>query len=141
MMTHPSGASWASRRQFQPKTLGRGVVRDGRVEPGGGELTLASLCAAGMMVFLDLKKGYLQPGHEHPDHESLGYVISGKIRMVVAGTEAVLEPGDSWRHPRGSFHITEALENSTALELHMPLRHDILDRFHVPPSELAHLSS
>jgi len=136
MMKHPSGATWAARRGMQPKALGRGIVRDGKVEAGGGELTLASICPDGMAVFLDLNKGYLQPGHAHPDHESLGYVISGRIRMVVDGSEAILEPGDSWRHPKGSLHITEALEDSMALEVHIPLRADVLERFGLDQSRV-----
>ncbi len=135
-MTHPSGAAWATRLSTQASTLARGRVTDGQVDFGGGTLILAAISPSSMVVHLDLEQGYLQPGHVHPDHDSLGFVVSGRIRMVVDGVEATLEPGDAWHHPRGSFHITEALEASTALEIHVPLRPDLLQRFGVtaPPS-------
>jgi quercetin dioxygenase-like cupin family protein len=132
-MTHPSGAAWATRLADQPSTPARGKMVDGQVEFGGGVLTLAAMCTGGMMMHLDLEKGYLQPGHTHPDNESLGYVVTGRLRMVVDGVEAVLEPGDGWFHPKGSWHITEALEDSTGLEIHIPLRPDILERLQIDP--------
>ena len=130
-MSHPSGAAWASRAATQPRAAARGKVTDGVVDLGGGELILAAISPSSMVVHLELEPGYLQPGHVHPDHDSLGYVISGRIRMVVDGVEAILEPGDAWHHPMGSFHVTEALEHSTALEIHVPLRPDLLERFQI----------
>lgn len=81
-----------------------------------------------MAVRLDFEEGYLQPGHAHPEHESIGIVLSGRIRMTVAGEAAVLEAGDTWWHPRDAFHVTEALEPSVAIEIHSPLRADVQAR-------------
>ena len=101
---------------------------DGEATPGAGEVALAGLGSGVMATHLTLDAGYLQPGHSHPDHESIGFVLSGRIRMVVDDSEAVLEPGDAWWHPRGQYHVTEALAPSTAIEIHTPLRPDVLER-------------
>jgi quercetin dioxygenase-like cupin family protein len=122
---------WLLKSGKQPQASARGAVRNGIVGDGKGVLTLAAIGESGMVVHLALDKGYLQPGHSHPHHEALGFVISGRLRMVVAGSDAVLEPGDGWHHPKGSWHITEALEDSTAIEVHVPIRDDILKRMGV----------
>lgn len=127
--THPSDTSWASRLASQPKGLAHGgPAVGGKATPGGGEIVLAAVGEQVMATHLTLDPGYLMPGHSHPDHESIGFVLSGRIRMVVDGSEAILEAGDSWWHPRGMHHITEALEPSTAIEVHTPLRPDVLAR-------------
>jgi quercetin dioxygenase-like cupin family protein len=127
--SHPSGVPWASRLSGQPKAPARGgPAADGEPTPGGGEVALAALGAGVMATHLTLDPGYLQPGHSHAEHESIGFVLSGRIRMVVDDAEAILEAGDAWWHPRGRHHVTEALAPSTAIEIHTPLRPDVLER-------------
>ena len=127
--SHPSGVYWAARASGQPTTPARGgPVVDGAAADGHGLITLLATAESVMAVRLELEAGYLQPGHVHPNHESIGYVLSGRIRMTVGGEAAILEPGDSWWHPRDVFHITEALEPSVAIEIHAPLREDVLER-------------
>ena len=122
------GELWGSPKD-QPSAVLGNTEMSGATITGGGKTTLVILGANGMIVHLELKKGFLQPGHSHPEHESLGYVLSGRIRMVVGDSERILSPGESWRHPVGVHHVTEALEDSSALEVHVPLRPDILERF------------
>jgi quercetin dioxygenase-like cupin family protein len=130
--SHPSSVFWAARTDGQPTAPARGgPIVDGAATPGLGLITLIAEAEKVMAVRLDLEAGYLQPGHVHPDHESIGFVLSGRLRMTVAGEAATLEPGDSWWHPRDTFHITEALEPSVAIEIHAPLRPDILERLGV----------
>ena len=126
---HPSGARWAGRLGEQPQAPAHGgPVVDGNPTPGRGTVTLAASGETVMAVLLELEEGYLQPGHVHPEHESIGYVLSGRLRMTVAGETAILEAGDSWWHPRDAFHVTEALAPTVALEVHAPLRPDVLER-------------
>jgi quercetin dioxygenase-like cupin family protein len=118
-----------TRLSEQPHGALGGTEMTGAVLGGQGQVTKVALGELGLVVHLDFKKGFLQPGHSHPEHESLGYVVNGKLRMVVDGEEEILEAGSGWWHPIGSHHITEALEDSEALEIHLPPRQDILDRF------------
>lgn len=113
----------------QPTAQLGGTEMTGAQLGGQGETTLLAQGEGALVVLLNFKTGFLQPGHSHPDHESYGYVISGKLRMVVGDVEQTLGPGASWWHPKGMHHITEALEPSQAIEIHVPPREDILDRF------------
>jgi quercetin dioxygenase-like cupin family protein len=74
------------------------------------------------LVALKLDKGYYHPLHNHPEHESVGYVVSGRLEMRVGEEELVLDPGSSWYHPKGVFHSTRALELTEAVEIHTPPR-------------------
>lgn len=57
------------------------------------------------------KKGLIDPLHQHDDHESMAILLPGKLRMVIDGNESILGPGDSWVHPRGVPHYSEAHED------------------------------
>ena len=66
------------------------------------------------------KKGLIDPLHQHDDHESIAILISGKLRMVIDGREFIAGPGDSWVHPRGVPHYSEALEDCVQIEVKSP---------------------
>ncbi len=66
------------------------------------------------------KKGLIDPLHQHDDHESVAILISGKLRMVIDGGEFIVGPGDSWVHPRGVPHYSEALEDCVQIEIKSP---------------------
>ena len=66
------------------------------------------------------KKGLIDPLHQHDDHESVAILLSGKLRMVIDGVETILGPGDSWVHPRGVPHYSEALEDCVQIEVKSP---------------------
>jgi quercetin dioxygenase-like cupin family protein len=125
-----------ARRHDQPRAAARGKLENGVVTDGLGYIALVSKGIGGMAVHLHLQKGYLNPGHVHPDNESFGYVISGRMRMTVADSEAILVPGDGWYHPKGVWHSTEALEVSEAVEVHIPQRRDILERMRLQGEEV-----
>jgi quercetin dioxygenase-like cupin family protein len=86
-----------------------------REEPG--KLTLKPLLTGDDMVFLQAfkAKGMKDPTHQHDDHESIGYLVSG-------GEEFIAEPGDAWLHPRGVPHFSEALEDCIQVEVKSPPR-------------------
>lgn len=98
-----------------------GIVED-VVEDG--ELTLKQLMVGEDILFVEAfkGKGMLDPMHTHVDHESVGYLLSGRLRLVIDGREFVAEPGDTWIHPRGVPHQSEALEDSVQLEVKSPPR-------------------
>ena len=88
----------------------------------GAHLSLKPLIVGQDMLFFEAhrEKGLIDPEHAHPDHESICYLVSGKMRVVIAGEEFVAEPGDTWVHPAGVLHYHEALEDSVQIEVKSP---------------------
>lgn len=54
------------------------------------------------------------------DYETVGYVISGRAELHIAGQMVLLEPGDSWTVPKGESHTYKILEAFTAVEATTP---------------------
>ena len=75
-----------------------------------------------LMLHVFRKKGLIDPVHKHQDHESMGYLISGRLRLVIGGKETIAEPGTAWMHPVGIDHYSEALEDCEQLEIKSPPR-------------------
>jgi quercetin dioxygenase-like cupin family protein len=69
------------------------------------------------------EKGVEVPEHTHP-HDQVGYVVSGRMRMVIG--EQVLEcgPGDSYHAPPDVPHGGTALEPSVVVDTFSPPRED-----------------
>ena len=61
-------------------------------------------------------KGAIDTIHRHPDHESIAYQKSGRVRMRIGDEEFLVEAGDTYRHPLGVRHQHEALEDSVRIE-------------------------
>jgi quercetin dioxygenase-like cupin family protein len=57
--------------------------------------------------------------HTH-SHESLVYVVTGRLKTTINNETFVLGPGDVCRHPRGAGHRVEALEDSIFVEVKSP---------------------
>jgi quercetin dioxygenase-like cupin family protein len=57
--------------------------------------------------------------HTH-SHESLIYVVSGKLSTTIGEETFVLAPGDVCRHPSGVGHVVEALEDTVFVEVKSP---------------------
>ena len=79
-----------------------------------------------MTEFL-LKKGSRLPQHSHP-HEQTGYLVRGRIRLLIGSEENDMMPGDSWCIPSGVEHGAESLEDSVAIEVFSPVRKDYLPK-------------
>jgi quercetin dioxygenase-like cupin family protein len=77
-----------------------------------------------MAVGLNLDEGFEHPLHTNPGNEPVGYVVSGKLRMLIGGKERIVGPGSMWHHPQGVGHATTALEDTMAIEIHYPPRED-----------------
>lgn len=76
----------------------------------------------GLLLEIVQARGTLVPRHQHDDHESLIYLVRGRMRLVIDGTETVVGPGDAWIHPRGVPHHSEALEECVTIEVKTPPR-------------------
>ncbi len=71
------------------------------------------------LMEIELSAGVASPPHAH-DHESLIYVVKGKLKAVVGEKIFILDPGDVCRHPRDVSHFLEALEESIFVEIKSP---------------------
>lgn len=78
-------------------------------------------------VKLALEAGYFHPWHNHPEHESMGVVLHGRLEMKIGDDLVQLGPGDVWHHPVGVYHSTRALAQTLAVEYHAPLRPDLVE--------------
>lgn len=75
-----------------------------------------------LMLHVLREKGLVDPVHQHDDHETVAYLIKGRLRLVIGGKEFIAEAGTSWIHPRGVAHFSEALEDCEQLEIKSPPR-------------------
>jgi quercetin dioxygenase-like cupin family protein len=75
-----------------------------------------------LMLHVFREKGLIDPVHKHLDHETVAYLIRGRLRLVIGGQEFIAEAGTSWIHPRGVEHFSEALEDCEQLEVKSPPR-------------------
>ncbi len=72
-----------------------------------------------------MRKGAVLPRHSHP-HEQTGYLVKGRIRLVIGSELYEAEGGDSWCIPGGVEHGADILEDSVAVEVFSPVRADYL---------------
>jgi quercetin dioxygenase-like cupin family protein len=87
----------------------------------GGELLVKLRLQGEQMIMLEIfyAAGVGTPLHSH-DHESVIYLVSGKLKGTMDGKEVIMQPGDVCRHPKGVLHGVEALEDSVILECKSP---------------------
>jgi quercetin dioxygenase-like cupin family protein len=74
-----------------------------------------------MVEFLQ-EAGVRFPEHVHADHESIVYLLCGRMELAIGGQNSVAVVGDVWRHPVGVPHSSLALEDCTAVEVKSPPR-------------------
>jgi quercetin dioxygenase-like cupin family protein len=87
----------------------------------GGELEVKLRVQGEQMILLEVfyAAGVGTPLHSHT-HESVIYLVSGKLKGTIDGKELVMLPGDTCRHPAGVLHGVEALEDSVIMECKSP---------------------
>jgi quercetin dioxygenase-like cupin family protein len=78
-----------------------------------------------LMAEFRLEQGAVLPRHKHP-HEQTGYLVSGRIELVIGGEMHEVSAGDSWCIPGDVEHSAIARENSVAIEVFSPVREDYL---------------
>ena len=79
-----------------------------------------------------VQKGSRLPPHEHP-HEQTGYLVSGKIVLIIEDQRYEAEPGDAWSIPGRVPHGAEVIEDAVVIEVFSPIREDYLPYY--TPSE------
>jgi quercetin dioxygenase-like cupin family protein len=87
----------------------------------GGDLVVKPLMKGEEMTFLEVHyaAGVGAPLHTHT-HESIAYVVRGKVKSTVGTEEFIMGPGDVYRHPQGVLHGMEAIEESLVAEIKSP---------------------
>lgn len=120
-------ANLVQRYEDVPHKQMRGKIVAGAAIEGDAESSLLQRGDLCMLTYIAMAEGFTNTGHTHADHESIGYVLSGRIQMRIGETTYELTEGSTWLHPRGVEHTTFAHEKSVVLEFHVPLRQDILD--------------
>lgn len=117
-------------RRIQP--LGKEFVRNSEAEltlitevegrPLGSHVELRTLAATPSMVFVECRftKGQASQPHQHPDHDSIVYVVRGKVKVTIAGESFIADAGDAWYNKPGVVHHIEALEDAVSVEVKSP---------------------
>ena len=72
-----------------------------------------------VLVEMSAPAGFKAEPHAH-DHESLVYVVSGRVRATVGDESRELGPGDAVLHPVGAAHQIEALVDTRWIEIKAP---------------------
>ena len=87
----------------------------------GGDMLVKALLRGEAMTLLELHyaAGVGAPLHTHT-HESIVYVVKGKVKSTVGTSEFVMGPGDACRHPKEVLHGLEALEDAVVVEIKSP---------------------
>ena len=84
-----------------------------------GEIGLAAGERVAMRMWRDEEPNADKPTSASP-HETVGYVVSGRAELVLAGETVALAPGDSYLVPAGVEHTYRILETFTAVEATAP---------------------
>lgn len=89
-----------------------------------GHLEVRKMMVGDEILLLEVQrgKGLIDPVHKHMDHESMGYLIKGRLKLIIGGKEFIAEAGSSWMHPVGVEHYSEALEDCLQIEIKSPPR-------------------
>ena len=117
----------SSHKEDEPMTLRRNAdvkavaVRTVEGQSMVGEARMKAMMAGEQMTMLEVEypAGSRSPTHVH-QHESLCYVLRGRIRTTVGDASYTMQRGDACRHPEGVPHSVEALEDATILEIKSP---------------------
>lgn len=89
-----------------------------------GHVELKPLMVGDDMVLVEIfeKAGVSVPAHSHDDHESIVYLIRGRMRLTIGDQTFEAQAGDAWRHPVGVMHTSVTLEDCLAIEIKSPPR-------------------
>lgn len=95
---------------------------EGQGSAGRVDLKTMIVGEAMLMVEIFEEAGVRIPTHAHDDHESIVYLVSGKMELTIGERVFVARAGDAWRHPVGVPHSSLALEDCVAVEMKSPPR-------------------
>ena len=87
----------------------------------GGDMLVKPLMKGDEMTFLEIHyaAGVGAPLHSHT-HESIAYVVKGKVKSTVGSEAFIMGPGDVCRHPKGVLHGLEPIEESVVVKIKSP---------------------
>jgi quercetin dioxygenase-like cupin family protein len=90
-------------------------------QTGVGTFLVKPLMLGEHMALLEVRvqAGAASALHAH-SHESLIYVVSGKLSTTIGSETFVLREGDACRHAASVAHRVEALEDTTFIEIKSP---------------------
>ena len=90
-------------------------------QPNTGIFFVKPLMRGDSMALLEVRvrAGAASLIHTH-SHESLVYVVSGRLKTIINNETFILGPGDVCRHPRAVGHRVEALEDTIFVEVKSP---------------------
>lgn len=95
---------------------------EGRKTAGNVELKPMIVGRDMLMVEIFEPAGVCIPAHTHDDHESVVYLVRGRMRLTIGDETFEARAGDAWIHPQGVVHASEALEDCIAVEIKSPPR-------------------
>jgi quercetin dioxygenase-like cupin family protein len=78
-----------------------------------------------LMVEIHLEPGGELPLHSHL-HEQTGYLVKGKIELIIGERVFTASPGDSWCIESGEQHGLRTLEESVVVEVFAPVRDEYI---------------
>lgn len=89
-----------------------------------GEVMLKPMMVGNDMLLIEIheKAGVRVPAHSHDDHESVVYLVKGRMNLTIGDETFEAKAGDVWRHPIGVSHTSVTLEDSVAIEIKSPPR-------------------
>lgn len=95
---------------------------EGVAEPAGLEVRKLLVGDQILLLHVIRRQGVIDPWHQHDDHESMGYLIRGRLHLKIGGDEMIATPGICWVHPAGVPHWSVALEEVEQIEIKSPPR-------------------
>jgi quercetin dioxygenase-like cupin family protein len=78
-----------------------------------------------LMGEFHIEAGSELPDHRHA-HEQTGYLLKGRLDLIIAGRRHAFSPGDTWCIPGDVRHSAVAVTDVVALEVFTPVRKDYL---------------
>ena len=78
-----------------------------------------------LMAEFVMKRESALPEHSHP-YEQTGYLVGGRMVLMIGDERAEVAKGDSWSIPANVRHGARVLEDSVAIEVFSPAREDYL---------------
>ncbi len=84
--------------------------------------TMATTDEAMLCEFF-LKREARVPAHSHLN-DQVGYVVYGRMELVIGGEVFVCQPGDSYAIPGGVVHSARAIVDSLVIDAFSPPRDD-----------------
>jgi len=91
----------------------------------GVAFDLLAIGPQSMMTRMRYRPDNVIPFHSHPN-EQIGYVLSGRIRVLTRDSQHELSVGDTYAIPANVEHSIEIIEAAEEVQVFTPLREEFL---------------